>query len=400
MPVVKLERSHRTIVAAEPDPCSTRSHRRSPCAIRSTRSSPPTATGTATLPFPLPLSERAHAILAVRGRRVLFTNGQKTSGAARRGTGRSRNSQGVLVRATSGQVPPDVLGTGSRRQRLQGLPVRDRSGPIPRARPNACRRPARRPLRAARLDRRADGQLAAERALRRATRRHAALPRTDEYRRLSPLRDRGQARGQVHGGGRVNHVAAQIAGAGGALGLAALIVSPRRDVCGSQGSSPGRSAAVRWWSFSHRTGTTGCSPRPPCWRAPVRPAVHGSSCACPGCSRLRRSRVRRHVFRCTSARRRRTCCCRCTPSSPLRPIALAWELFGDDRRVRELGPLAVPLASLRRLAGAVAALDEGRSAGGDRAAVLRPAVRAADRCALAVALVARVGARRCTSSSR
>jgi len=48
------------------------------------------------------LSEPAHAILAVRGRRVLFTKGQKTSDELV-WDGRVKNSQGLLVRAKPGR---------------------------------------------------------------------------------------------------------------------------------------------------------------------------------------------------------------------------------------------------------------------------------------------------------
>ena len=58
-------------------------------------------------------------------------------------------------------------------------------------------------------------------------------------------------------------------------------------------------------------------------------------------------------------------------------LALAWQLFGEEQRARELGPLAWPLALFVGWDGALAPLDEGRAAGGDRAALLRPAVRPA-----------------------
>ena len=61
---------------------------------------------------------------------------------------------------------------------------------------------------------------------------------------------------------------------------------------------------------------------PPCARRRGRvrrdrraASAAGSSCACPGCSRSRRSPACPRASRCTSARRRRTCCCRSTASS-------------------------------------------------------------------------------------
>jgi hypothetical protein len=101
-PVVKLGRSHRTIVLPSPIVLDTK---------------PPTVT-VKHPQYPLlspdgdgrrdrftvhyTLSEPAHAILAVRGRQVLFTKGQKTSGQLV-WDGRVKNSQGKLVRARPGR---------------------------------------------------------------------------------------------------------------------------------------------------------------------------------------------------------------------------------------------------------------------------------------------------------
>jgi len=101
-PVVKLGRSHRTIVLPSPIVLDTK---------------PPTVT-VKHPQYPLlspdgdgrrdrftvhyKLSEPAHAILAVRGRRVLFTKGQKTSDELV-WDGRVKNSQGLLVRAKPGR---------------------------------------------------------------------------------------------------------------------------------------------------------------------------------------------------------------------------------------------------------------------------------------------------------
>ena len=60
----------------------------------------------------------------------------------------------------------------------------------------------------------------------------------------------------------------------------------------------------------------------------------GSSCACRGCSRSRRSRASRRGSRCTSARRRRTCCCRSTASSPSRRSRSRGSSSATSRSVR------------------------------------------------------------------
>lgn len=101
-PVVKLERSHRTIVLPSTirldtvAPVVTVRHPQYPIIS-------PDGDGHADVfRFQYKLSEPAHAILAVRGRRVLFTRGQKTSGEID-WDGKVRNSQGLLVRARPGR---------------------------------------------------------------------------------------------------------------------------------------------------------------------------------------------------------------------------------------------------------------------------------------------------------
>ena len=101
-PVVKLERSHRTIVL--------------PSIIRLDTVPPVVTVRRPQYPiispdgdghsddfrFQYKLSEPANAILAVRGRRVLFKRGYKTSGEIV-WDGKVRNSQGQLVRARPGR---------------------------------------------------------------------------------------------------------------------------------------------------------------------------------------------------------------------------------------------------------------------------------------------------------
>jgi hypothetical protein len=101
-PVVKLERSHRTIVLPSPirldtvPPVVTVRHPQYPILS-------PDGDGHADdFRFRFEVNEPAHAILAVRGRRVLFTRDQKTTGVLV-WNGRVRNSQQALVRARPGR---------------------------------------------------------------------------------------------------------------------------------------------------------------------------------------------------------------------------------------------------------------------------------------------------------
>ena len=101
-PVVKLGRSHRTIVLPSPivldtkPPTVTVKHPQYPLL------SPDGDGRRDSFRVAYKLSEPAHAILAVRGRRVLFTKGQKTSGELV-WDGRVKNSQGQLVKAKPGR---------------------------------------------------------------------------------------------------------------------------------------------------------------------------------------------------------------------------------------------------------------------------------------------------------
>jgi hypothetical protein len=101
-PVVKLLRSHRTIVVPSKivldtkPPVITVKHPQYPIIS-------PDGDGHAdTFRFHYTVSKPAHAILLVRGRRVLYTLGQKQSGELV-WNGRVRNSQHVLVRARPGR---------------------------------------------------------------------------------------------------------------------------------------------------------------------------------------------------------------------------------------------------------------------------------------------------------
>jgi hypothetical protein len=102
MPVVKLERSHRTIVLPSPivldtkPPTVTVKHPQYPLL------SPDGDGKHDTFRIHYRLSEPANVILAVRGRRVLFVRGQKTSGELV-WDGKVKNSQRQLVRAHPGR---------------------------------------------------------------------------------------------------------------------------------------------------------------------------------------------------------------------------------------------------------------------------------------------------------
>ena len=101
-PVVKLLRSHRTIVLPSKIELDTK-----PPAIKVKHPQYPILSPDGdghgdTFRFHYTVSKPAHAILAVRGRRVLFTLGQKTSGELV-WDGKVRNSQRRLVRARPGR---------------------------------------------------------------------------------------------------------------------------------------------------------------------------------------------------------------------------------------------------------------------------------------------------------
>jgi len=122
-PVVKLGRSHRTIVLPSPivldtkPPVVTVKHPQYPLL------SPDGDGHRDTFRITYKLSEPAHAILAVRGRRVLLTKGQKTTGEIV-WNGKARNSQGLLVRAKPGRY-------------LLTISARDRAGNVSKGFPFA-----------------------------------------------------------------------------------------------------------------------------------------------------------------------------------------------------------------------------------------------------------------------
>lgn len=122
-PVVKLERSHRTIVLPSPivldtkPPTVTVRHPQYPLL------SPDGDGRRDTFRIEYTLSEPAHAILAVRGRRVLLTKDQKTSGQLV-WNGKVKNSQREFVRPAPGRY-------------LLTISARDRAGNVSKGLPFA-----------------------------------------------------------------------------------------------------------------------------------------------------------------------------------------------------------------------------------------------------------------------
>ena len=171
----------------------------------------------------------------------------------------------------------------------------------------------------------------------------AALPRAEVDRRLPALRVRGRPCGEDCGGRRMSDVVAQVAGAGGALGLALLIVGTRREL---------RIAGLAAWAVGCGTLAVYLAPaghHRVLAAAAVFAAVFGvvgawivlrlpwllalATLACVP------ARIPVHVGS--------------TEANLLLPLygvvavaalALAWELFGEEPRTRELGRLAWPLA--------------------------------------------------------
>ena len=186
--VVKLERSHRTIVCRATSRSTRRRRTSRHDRRRSTRSSRPTATVTRTsFRIPYEVSEPAHAILLLRGKQVVFTNGQKEKGELVW----NGKAEGRRLDAATAAGPLRALDrrAGPRRQPSTGRAVRDRAGPLssrsrgrvssfaPAAGSRCASRPTRR--RSTGVSTAAHGDAAA---------RDAAPARAEVGRRLPPLR--------------------------------------------------------------------------------------------------------------------------------------------------------------------------------------------------------------------
>ena len=340
VPVVKLLRSHRTIVLPSEikldtkPPVITVHHPQYPIISPDGDGRHDTFTTT------YRINERAHAILSVRGTQVEYTRSQKQVGELH-WNGQARRSAAAR---SPGALPPDRC-----RARRGGQPVeavsRSRSCRCATSRSRAtasscvpagssrcvCRRTPRPSV----------GRCTDAPARSAPARCASRAPQVG--RRLPPVRDRRDARRALHGGGRVSTGAAQAAGALGALGLAFLIVAPRQDAriagfvawalgCAGlaiylapHGHHRVLAAAVVFGVIAAGVGA---------WiflRLPWLLAVATLACV--------PARIPVHVGS--------------TQANLLLPlygvvaaaaIALAWELFGDRPRTRELGKLSWPLA--------------------------------------------------------
>ena len=144
--------------------------------------------------------------------------------------------------------------------------------------------------------------------------------------------------------------AAQAGSVIGCAGLALLFVADRRRfrVAGlvAWAARPRRARRLSRARREHRRS----SPLPPSPVSSSRQREPGRCCAPRTCSHSRRSPACRCGFRFSSATRTPTCCCRSTSSSARSRSHSAWQLVvRRDEPHRELGPVAVPLAALRRL---------------------------------------------------
>ena len=159
MPVVQLERSHRTIALPNPIRLDTKPPRDHGPASASTRTSRPTATAAHDVFRVAYTLERARARDPARATaaRSIFTRGQKHDGELD-WNGKTRRAAVARARATT-------CSRSRRRTRpatLEAVPVRGRHRcATSRSARTRVVVAARRALRAPRLDRRADGQLAA-----------------------------------------------------------------------------------------------------------------------------------------------------------------------------------------------------------------------------------------------
>ena len=276
---------------------------------RTARSRPASSSGTASV-------GRAASARPPPGRYVLTVSAQDRAGNRRQGVSRSRSRR---------------CGTSCSR----GKRVVVAAG---------------RPVRAARLDRRTDrpaGGCTAGRGV--AAARDAAPARAEVAGRLPPVRLRRQATPRapsvVVG---VSAGAAQIAGALGALGLALLLVAPRRDL---------RVAGLVAWALGCAGLVVYLAPHGH-HRLLAAAAVLGAIAAVGGtwvvaaravAARARDARLRARAHsRCTSARPRRTCCCRSTASSRWRRSRSPGSSSATSERVARARAARVAARAVRR----------------------------------------------------
>ena len=180
---------------------------------------------------------------------------------------------------------------GRRRQQLEAVPVRDRHGPLRRARAHAHPRAAGTGFAVRVLTDAPRRDLAADGRARRVALAHAAPARAEEARRVPPLRRGFGPRREGARGRRVIAELARAGGAVGALGLALLILGTR-PAARLGGLVAWAAGAARSRSGSRRRATTAPTPprpssasSPPCcsrWlfvRVPWLVAVAVLACA-------------------------------------------------------------------------------------------------------------------------
>src|SRR3954447_2117823 len=251
------------------------------------------------------------------------------------------------VQGDSGKARPvsdDGTGPRPRRQRVEAVPVRDRARSLHRAWARARRRPRRREVRGTRVDRRAARPLDAARPLRDSTPRHSEAARTEGARRLQALCHRRRARRELHRGHDVSSGVAQVAGAVGALGLALLIVSTRREL---------RIAGLVAWALGCAGLAIYLAPHGH-HRVLAAAAVFGAVAAIGGAWVVLRVPRLLALLTLACVPARIPVHVGTTQANLLLPlyavvavaaIALAWELFGNGNGGRELGPLSLPVAA-------------------------------------------------------
>ena len=290
--------------------------------------------------IPYEVSEPAHAILLLRGKQVVLHERPEDEGNARL----EREGAGLATKS----LPPGryVLTIAARdRAGNQSTGVRFAIGQVrylTLARTRVVVRPAAGSRCASRrMRRRSSGfSTAGTAALPRGT-LHLRAPKSAG--RVPPVRLGRKPHRGLLGGGRVSAGGAQVAGALGALGLATLIAAHRRDL---------RLAGLGAWAVGCAGLVVYLAPHGH-HRLLAAAAVLGLIAAAAGAALVVRVPWLLALATLACAPARIPVHVGSTQANLLLPlygvvavaaIALAWELFGDGERSRELGPLANPLA--------------------------------------------------------
>ena len=332
---MKLERSHRTIALPSPirldtvPPSITVQHPQYPIIS-------PDGDGHARR-LPVPLHDRT-------SRRTRSSLRARTAGRCSRAT-QKHDRRARLERASveAGQARPRPAATCSRVSAQDTAGNRSKAYPFAivqiryvDARALARRRRAGRPVRAPGLDRRAEGPLAAARPLGRQPRGtlHFRAPKSQG--RLPPLRrSPARTRRAPRWWSDERAASAQAAGAVGASGSRCSLVAPRRDL---------RIAGLAAWAVGCAGLAVYLAPHGH-HRLLAAAAVVGASLAAAvgawlvaararGCSRSRRSPACRRGFPVHVGSTQANLLLPLYGVVVVAALALAWELFGDDRRVR------------------------------------------------------------------